>query len=246
MYPYIQIILPSYAFLAFLGVLVTLTFLYLNIDSIGISFSGFLVLSLKCAIGCFIGSKLLYFITQIPNLLSSFSVNSLITAFLHSGYVFYGGLLGVLFTVWLSVRNKPERAQSYFNFLAPAIPLFHFFGRIGCFLTGCCYGKDFAKPVVLFNSIILYQIPVQLIEAVFELCLFFVIYLLQRRRTPHLIYLYLTSYSVFRFIIEFFRGDEVRGIYFNLSTAQWISIFIFGYVLFKFWRLNKSRSVSQT
>jgi phosphatidylglycerol:prolipoprotein diacylglycerol transferase len=112
-------------------------------------------------------------------------------------------------------------------------------GRIGCFLTGCCYGKETHLPIgILFhhssvapNGVALF--PTQLLEAGFEgVMACFLVYAFYRKkalskgllRNP--LYVYLISYAVFRFFLEFFRGDAVRGMLFGLSTSQWISLIV--------------------
>lgn len=128
----------------------------------------------------------------------------------------------------------------------PAIPLFHCFGRIGCFLAGCCYGKVLSSPVVFAGILEFRRIPVQLFEALFEIVLFAVLLLVGRKKMgSHLLGVYLTTYAVFRFINEFFRGDEVRGSYFGCSTAQWISMGILLYYVLKAVRFRTDTGVVQ-
>ena len=78
------------------------------------------------------------------------------------------------------------------------------------------------------------RIPVQLIEALAEFILFAVLIMLDRRKEKvDLLKVYLLSYAVIRFIDEFLRGDEIRGMYWSLSTAQWISVIIIGTYLIR-------------
>ena len=73
------------------------------------------------------------------------------------------------------------------------------------------------------------RLPVQLIESVCNLLIFLLIFYLFQKRImeKRLIFLYMLIYPVVRFTLEFFRGDEIRGFVFGLSTSQWISIFLF-------------------
>jgi phosphatidylglycerol:prolipoprotein diacylglycerol transferase len=128
-----------------------------------------------------------------------------------------------------------------FNVIAPAIPLFHGFGRIGCLLAGCCYGKELNAPIEILHMIHVERFPVQAIESLFEFVLFVVMLFIDRKKNhTDLLKIYLLSYAVFRFVNEFFRGDEVRGIYMGLSTAQWISLAIVAYYVVAFMR-NRCR-----
>ena len=73
------------------------------------------------------------------------------------------------------------------------------------------------------------RVPVQLYEAAFNLALFALLFILERKGAlkGRLLALYLLTYPVGRFILEFWRGDEYRGYVFGLSTSQFISIILF-------------------
>ncbi|MBR1862631.1 MAG: prolipoprotein diacylglyceryl transferase [Ruminococcus sp.] len=228
MYPYLHIILPSYGVLAFIGFFLALMLLYFRKDKYQVDFTTFLKIFVSGAIGLIIGSKVLFAITQIPWLIENFTLLNALLLIPQSGYVFYGGLIGTILGVWLYViKTKCCKTDAAFNMIAPAIPLFHCFGRIGCFLAGCCYGKSFHTPVSFLGIITFNRVPTQLIESLYELVLF-VLCLVVEKVLPkvRLIMLYLPLYAVFRFIIEFFRGDTVRGFLLGLSTSQWVSLMI--------------------
>lgn len=145
---------------------------------------------------------------------------------LGGGFVFYGGLIvGLLaFIVWSLVFKKFPFNQT--KFLAPGVGIGHGIGRIGCFLTGCCYGSQCELPwaVHMHGE---FRHPVQLYEA---FGLFFIAWLTlrwiaQQKSAFYVFTRYLISYSILRFFVESFRGDLVRGMHgLNLSTSQWISV----------------------
>ena len=229
MYPYIHIILPSYLVMALIGGFFALTFMYLRIEKFQMDFSTFLKMFIACLAGGYAGAKLLYSFTQIPWLFENFSLKNLIMLIPRSGLVFYGGLFGVIFTLLYITRKKPDLRKSAFGVCVPAMPLFHAFGRIGCFLTGCCYGKELSHPIQL-GVLTLNRVPTQLIESVSEFSLFIILLIIERnRKEPDLLRIYLVAYAVIRFINEFFRGDEIRGVFLGLSTSQWISLMILVY-----------------
>lgn len=233
MCPYIYITLPSYGVMAFVGGFVVLMFIYFRLEKYEILFDIFLKLFLVSVIGGLLGSKLLFAITQIPQLISNFSFEKLLLLIPQSGFVFYGGLLGVISVIEIYTRKNRDLRKRIYRMIAPAMPLFHGFGRIGCMMAGCCYGRKLPATVLLFGIFELNRIPVQLIEAVYEFLLCAVILALERYREINGLKIYLIAYSIFRFGIEFLRGDAVRGIFFGVSTAQWISLFILGYYLRK-------------
>ena len=101
--------------------------------------------------------------------------------------------------------------------------------RIGCFMNGCCYGRETDGPLgVLFPGHTTKVIPTQLIESAFLFVLFAVLLVLilryKRGNLPMLVYLY--AYSVFRFVLEFFRGDDRGEFLGGITPSQWQSVFM--------------------
>lgn len=227
MYPYFHIILPSYSLLAFIGGFFSLIFIYLRLEKFEIDFDIFLKMFIFCVIGGFIGSKVLFVITHIPWLIENFTLYNLMILFLQGGFVYYGGLFGVLISIIICTRRNIDLRKRIFRMIAPAIPLFHCFGRIGCFLAGCCYGIELKVNISLFGFLLLDKLPVQLIEASFEFIMFIVLLIIiNKNNIINGVTEYLIAYGIFRFMIEFFRGDNIRGIFCGLSTSQWISAII--------------------
>lgn len=149
-----------------------------------------------------------------------------LTVFSNSGIVFYGGLIGFLLYVKLAFPPymQKETGRSL-GIVAVCIPLFHGFARIGCYFGRCCYGVicEAAWCGLFFE----HRLPTQLIEAGFNFLLFvllLVLFFRQKKRRSRLPRLYLLGYAPFRFLIEFFRDDAVRGFIGPLSFSQWISV----------------------
>lgn len=182
-----------------------------------------------CVVGGFSGSKLLYFITNIKNIME----NPDIMHHLADGWVVYGGIIGGILSAMLYSKIKGLKFLAYFDMLIPSVALAQGFGRIGCFLAGCCYGKETESPLgIIFheskyapNGIRL--LPTQLISSGLDFLLFFVLiwYAKRKKGDGQIGGLYLVLYSVGRFILEFYRGDLIRGSVGFLSTSQFISIF---------------------
>lgn len=161
------------------------------------------------------GAKLLfYIISGEPSHTESF--------ILGGGFVFYGGLIsGVVFT--LTYFSIAEVNFKELHKLIPILAASHGVGRLGCFLSGCCYG-DFLTSEL--------RHPTQLYESFFLIAL--AIHLqLRLSGGKSTIFQYLLSYSIFRFFLEFLRADSTRGIYmYGLSTSQIVSIGILVIVFF--------------
>ena len=145
-----------------------------------------------------------------------------------SGIVFYGGLLFYLLSVDLCIRRFVlYRRASSWGLVALIVPLFHGFARIGCYFGRCCYGIVMDGP--FFAGFFEHRLPVQLMESGFNFLLFVALLLLYDRRKPlrgKLVRVYLWTYASFRFIIEFFRADALRGGFGPLSFSQWVSLAI--------------------
>ena len=150
------------------------------------------------------------------------------------GLVFYGGFLGAALVYFWFVRRHRMPVWKTADLFALGVPLGHFFGRLGCFSAGCCYGKvcDLPWAVTFPNNGGLAPYgnplhPTQLYEAAGLLILFAFLYFFLRKRTRFdgmLFSSYLFLYATMRFFIEFLRGDE-RGSYFLgvLSPSQTVA-----------------------
>lgn len=151
-----------------------------------------------------------------------------------TGATFAGGLIGgaaTFFFIYFVFGKKFDCKKNFRRVLdcaACAVPSAHFFGRIGCLMSGCCYGKPTDSPIGIHMVNLGYKvIPTQLFEAIFLLILASVLIFLLFKGKAHIMELYMLSYGVFRFIIEFFRGDD-RGTLFSglLSPSQIVSILL--------------------
>lgn len=200
------------------------------------------IMGLIACIGVLIGGHLLYGITNIPyivNVITHYSdlggfwefAKYLVMAF--GGQVFYGGLLGGILAGYIYLRAKKMNVAEYADLFAPAIPLFHVFGRLGCFLGGCCYGIEWKYGITYTNSLAaeangVPRLPIQLIESGFNLLLFAMLafFFIKGIQKGRLMIIYLMTYAAARYVFECFRGDGIRGIWLGLSTSQWISLII--------------------
>lgn len=168
-----------------------------------------------------IGARFFYILLNLPYYLS----NPLeILQVWKGGLVYYGGFIAVLIFSFLYCRRKKINIVKLMDLFAPALALGHAFGRIGCFFSGCCYGKNSDCFFAVAN-----RHPTQLYEAFGNLIIFFILHNLYKRshQNGHVFVLYMLMYSVLRFSVEFFRGDDRGDFLFGLSPAQNISIVIF-------------------
>ena len=160
------------------------------------------------------------------------------------GIVFYGGFIAAFASLCLYAMRKKLSIRLILDLAAPAIALGHAFGRLGCFLQGCCFGRcapegfpgavRFPAGSMPFHrypgpdgmhSLPLY--PVQLYECVLNLVLCAVlVFLLRKNRKPgRIAALYLLAYAAIRFTIEFFRGDHTDS-FLGMTPSQNIALFV--------------------
>jgi phosphatidylglycerol---prolipoprotein diacylglyceryl transferase len=207
-----------------------------------------------------LGARLLFVLTNVPQYATACSdaiaSHSLARALwgcsraLHvweGGLVFYGGFLAAVgFAAWYTRRRKLSFARIA-DLLAPSVAIGHFFGRLGCYAAGCCWGTPASAGVgVRFppDSLVFQQLvsdgklsaaamltpplhPVQLYEALGNLVLFFALQLLakKKRYDGQVLVAYLIGYAILRYAMELLRGDALRRFLLpHLSTSQAIAL----------------------
>ncbi|BDF58925.1 prolipoprotein diacylglyceryl transferase [Christensenellaceae bacterium] len=176
----------------------------------------------------FLGGKLLYVIQDFQNFLAN--PMEILSG---SGFVVYGGIILAIVAAILYCRKKKYSFMEYFDLFMPSVAVAQGFGRIGCFLAGCCYGAETSCALgVVFPAGSLAPsgvslLPTQLFSAAgdFLLALVLILYARKQRRAGRVGALYLILYGIGRSIIEIFRAD-FRGEIGIFSTSQFISIFI--------------------
>lgn len=249
MLPYIHLFgtdIPMYAVLAIAGAAAITLFCvmqcrYPRKALPRIKTSDIFYMLLYAFIGAIVGAKLLYLLTSvevywIPQLSFLDNMRYWLLLIAGGGLVFYGGLIGALSGALRYVLHFKLPVSPMLDLAFAGVPLFHAFGRLGCFLAGCCYGTEYhgalavtfpeGSPGNAPAGVELF--PVQLAEALLNIILWGVLLTVYRQTSRRWLTsgLYLTCYGMMRFVLEFFRGDIIRGSIFSLSASQFISIFI--------------------
>jgi phosphatidylglycerol:prolipoprotein diacylglycerol transferase len=174
----------------------------------------------------FLGARFFYVIENF----SYYAAEPLkIFAVWEGGLIFYGGALAALFGFWVTVRKLHVPFWKALDFIVPYGALAHAFGRIGCFLNGCCFGKSCELPwAVRFPEVPYAVHPTQLYEAFYDLVLF--VFLMKRAKRARfegeVSLLYFLLYGIGRYTIEFLR--EPGWMWVGLTSNQWLSIAIIG------------------
>lgn len=171
-----------------------------------------------------LGAKLVFLLVSAKEQLEAYSMS--LSFWMGGGLVFYGGFIGALvFCLIYSFVLKKFPPKKLSLLLIP-LTFSHALGRVGCLLAGCCYGieTNVAWAIHLHDK---NRHPVQLYESIGLLVLAIVLLNLERKNKSNLsiIATYFLGYSILRFVLEFFRGDKIRGIFaYGLSTSQFISL----------------------
>ena len=145
---------------------------------------------------------------------------------------FHGGLIGVVIVSVLFAKKNNQNPFDYLDTVSHVAPIGIFFGRVANFINSELYGTETNLPwAVKFIQIDnLYRHPSQLYEAFFEGIILFIILIIFRNKVfakipGYISALFLIFYSIFRFVIEYFRvPDEHLGyLFFDLTMGQIIS-----------------------
>jgi phosphatidylglycerol:prolipoprotein diacylglycerol transferase len=227
----------SYGLLLALAYLAGLRLAIVRARHRGLDGTSVMDLGIWIIISALVGAKLMLLIvewrhfTENPRELLSLA---------QSGGVFYGGLLLALIVALLFIRAKKMPMWTTCDVFAPGIALGHVIGRVGCFLAGCCYGKETSVPwAVTFTDpfaannvgtpLNRHLHPTQLYEAGAELLILIFLLVWERKSRPfpgRTFWGYMLLYGVSRFIIEIYRGDERGRLFDAISTSQFIAVIL--------------------
>jgi phosphatidylglycerol:prolipoprotein diacylglycerol transferase len=238
----------AYGFFITMGFVITLILASLKIrkSKAGISFGNLVDLFFYTVLSAIIGSRALFILIHFDD----YRQNPMqIFKIWEGGLVFYGGLLlSIVVSLWY-LRWHRLPIWKVADLISPLIALGLFFGRIGCFFAGCCYGKETSLPwgVIFKHPDSLAPLnrtlhPTQLYDAANGLAIFFFLTWMEKRKTfdGQIFWLLLFLYAMTRFLIETLRGDP-RGFLFGslLSTSQGIGIPLAIFSLFMLFYMKK-------
>lgn len=253
---------PGYGFMIGIGFIVALLVGEYRAKKKGLNQESVIDMAIIAILCGFLGAKLLYVIVNFQEFIEA--PGSVLG---RAGFVVYGGIIAGVLCCLLYCHVKKLSFLQYFDLIIPEVAIAQGFGRIGCFLAGCCYGRqtDSVFGVIFPEGSLapagVKLIPTQLISAAGDILFAVILIVISDVVFKSVVYgsseaaasrskkfghvagdigcLYLWMYGVGRFLIEFLR-DDYRGSVGALSTSQFISLFIVlgGIVLFVFNRRN--------
>jgi len=134
--------------------------------------------------------------------------------------------------------------------------LVHIFGRLGCFLAGCCHGRPTDSYIgIIFTDAACYADPLntplfpsQLMEATYIFIIMMILLFIRKRRKFYgqLFLLYIILYAIGRSVLEIYRGDSARGFIIEdyLSHSQFIALILLGAGIYIYTLLAKRNRIA--
>lgn len=228
----------SYGLMIALGILVCVLMGMYRARKYGYKDEAVLDIAIFGILSGFVGAKLLYVLVEFD----SFLKNPM-DVLGSEGFVVYGGIIVGALVGILYCRIKKLPCWEYFDLLAPSIAVAQGFGRIGCFLAGCCYGRPtdtfwgVTFPEGSFAPAGVPLIPTQLISSAGDFIItgILLVYSKHNKKAGNVGILYMLLYGIGRFLVECLRSDD-RGTVGLLSTSQFISIGIILLAIILFFR----------
>jgi len=231
----------GYGLMIAIGVLVAIFVADKRSEKRGVKGDFVYTLTLLTVVLGFLSAKVLFIITYLKDFLAD-----PIYFIQGSGFVVFGGIIGGLATIWAYCKINKMKFVDVFDLIVPSVALAQGFGRIGCLLAGCCYGRetDSFIGIVFKNSDFapnnVKLMPTQIMMSIGDFIIAGILFWLVSRVEKKIMkeqkldkipfgcggrigLAYLVLYSIGRFAIEFFRNDY-RGTVGILSTSQFIAI----------------------
>ncbi|MDI6786157.1 MAG: prolipoprotein diacylglyceryl transferase [bacterium] len=251
MYPILLSIgfIKIYSYGMFLAIAFIIGLNYLRKKALveGINSHQMMDLGLYILISAIIGSRALYIMCNYQYYLKNPLEIILLTK---GGLIFYGGLILALLVGIVFIKKKGLPLWKIMDLVASSLVLGQSIGRIGCFLSGCCYGKP--TQMLLGIKFSTYSVaychfgdnslhPTQIYDSIASLLIFIILNwkLKYRSFAGEVLVWYLVLYPVARFVIELFRGDNPAFI-FSLTMSQIISILLLLLSIFLWLKLRKN------
>ncbi|HCE46421.1 MAG TPA: prolipoprotein diacylglyceryl transferase [Lentisphaeria bacterium] len=232
-----------YGIMAALGFLSAVYLLMLNRKTAGMDAEQITDVAMISMIAGIVGARIFYVVQfwklYRDNPLSIIRIDQ-------GGLVFFGGFLCAISVLIYYCLRKKLNILKVLDLFGPSLAIGHFFGRIGCFLNGCCYGKPSdqpwsvqfpagSSPATAFPSdplhpeacISQHLHPVQIYESIFNLALAFALcYLVRKLKPGQTAAAYLICYGLGRFTIESMRGDHRQFILDKFTVSQSIGLMV--------------------
>ena len=218
----------SYGALLAIGFLVSAFLIYRNAGRFNLSGEAMLDLAVIALIFGILGARIVFILQNLPHFVK-YPLEILDLS--KGGLVWYGGFFGGLAAGFVYARIKAISFLNVTDLFMPYIALGQAFGRIGCFLNGCCYGAEVSAGYpfgVTFPGEEIMRHPTQLYSVLALIVIFIILRVCQEniRFAGEIVCIYGILYTLKRFGIELLRADNPR-IYLGLTFSQAVSVIFF-------------------
>ena len=222
--------IPLYGICLLLSIVIGLFFIYKNLQKEKYTKEQITALLLYVFLGIVFGAKYFTYFTNYSKYKGNFK-------FMEIGFSSYGAVIGTILVLILFAKQYKKSFKEMLTAILPSIPLMYGIGKIGCFLTGCCYGIEYNG---IFNVMYKYSssapsgvrlFPIQLVEAIVFILIFFYIYQKKKKNSPKIISYVFILCGILKFLLDYLRASHVNIV---LSTNQIVSLIfvIIGVFLF--------------
>lgn len=224
---------PAYGAILVIDFFICLYFLKKEAERMKLDQEATLNTAVAALFGGMVGAKLLLILVDWKMYLED---PALILGTLRSAGVIYGGQIGGALTAIWYIRHKKLPFWDTIDTMAPFLALGIGLGRLSCLAAGCCYGMHWEGIFALHfpdhpaceapAGIGLFPIQVVAVLNGILLCVFLVWILRRRAFQGQVVALLMITYGLTRGLMEFMRGDKVRGLWFggHVSTSQLIAM----------------------
>ena len=242
----------SYGFFIALGAIAGVAYMAVRgKKDVGLTFDQANTLFLVIFLAAFVGGKVFLFFEDMSYY--SQHPGKLVTG---RGFVFYGSFLFAVPSMLIFFKRNKLPTYAMLDVMAVTTCVVHVFGRIGCFMAGCCYGKKtdsflgvtYTDQACQADPLNTPLHPTQLYEAAYIFLVMIVLLYLRDRKKFYgqLFLVYLFLYAIGRFALEYFRGDQERGLLLDrlISHSQLVAGLIIAAVAFVYFRWSSKNQVS--
>jgi phosphatidylglycerol---prolipoprotein diacylglyceryl transferase len=244
----------SYGFMIALGSIAGVTYMAIQgKKEVGLTFDQANALFLCIFAAAFVGGKVFLFFEDV-----SYYLKYPVKLVTGRGFVFYGSFLFTIPTMLWFFKKQGINTYKMLDVMAITTCLVHIFGRLGCFLAGCCHGRPTSSMIgVTFTDVACYADPLntplfpsQLMEAIYIFIIMMILLDLRKRRKFYgqLFLLYIMLYAIGRSILEIYRGDSARGFIIEdyLSHSQFIALILLGVCAYIYGVLARKNKIAGT
>lgn len=248
MYPFIHLAhgleIPTFFLVISIVVSVSLIWVSKRAARADLPIHKVLDLSLVLMIAALVGSRLFHVFYENPEYYQNDPKK--IFFLWDGGFVFFGGAFLAFFSAWVYFKvTRTENRGEYFDTFAPVLAFAYGFGRIGCFLAGCCYGGVCALPWAVNG-----RHPTQLYALLWESAALMILLGVEKvprterpiflRRSGDLFVLWVALHTSGRLLMESYRDDFRGQTFAGLSISTLFCLLLLVAVILLFFRKRKT------